>query len=101
MGLRTELQTMLEDILGSSNVYFQPDENVKMKYPAIVYTLDDVYSSHADDHPYKRDKRYALTYIDRSPLSAVPDKLLSLRSARFVREYPQNGLNHTIVNLYY
>lgn len=42
MASRLNLQTFLEEILESRNVYFQPPESVKMKYPAIVYALDDI-----------------------------------------------------------
>ena len=34
---RNDLQKLLVEVLGSKNVYFQPPESVKMKYPAIVY----------------------------------------------------------------
>lgn len=37
MASRLDLQTFLEELLESKNVYFQPPESVKMKYPAIVY----------------------------------------------------------------
>ena len=37
MGTRLELQSKLEEILGSRQVYYQPPETVKMEYPAIVY----------------------------------------------------------------
>jgi len=33
MGTRLELQNLLENILGSRNVYFQPPENLKLNYP--------------------------------------------------------------------
>ena len=39
---RLDLQKIFEDILGSKNVYFQPPESLKMKYPAIRYSLDDI-----------------------------------------------------------
>lgn len=32
MNRRYELQAVLEGILGSGNVYFQPPENLKMRY---------------------------------------------------------------------
>ena len=37
MANRLDLQALLEDLLGSRNVYYQPPESVKMNYPAIVY----------------------------------------------------------------
>lgn len=39
---RIDLQYLLENILGSRHVYFQPPETVKMNYPAIVYSLDGI-----------------------------------------------------------
>ena len=41
MKTRYELHEFLCEILGSRNVYFQPPESVKMKYPAIVYERTD------------------------------------------------------------
>ena len=37
MADRKALQADLEQLIGSRNVYYQPPENVKMNYPAIVY----------------------------------------------------------------
>ena len=49
MSRRTELQTLLEEILGSKNVYFQPPDTVSMKYPAIVYSLNRIDKKAAND----------------------------------------------------
>ena len=37
---RIELQTLLEELLGSKNVYYQPPNNLSMSYPAILYSTD-------------------------------------------------------------
>ena len=37
MDKRQTLQSELEAILGSRNVYYQPPANLKMQYPAIRY----------------------------------------------------------------
>ena len=42
MDSRPNLQTMLEQILGSRNVYFQPPESLKLNYPAIVYKRSNI-----------------------------------------------------------
>ena len=63
MAPRLNLQTSLEQVLGSRNVYFQPPENLKMSYPAIVYHLNDEWVRHADDMGYFRKKRYQITVI--------------------------------------
>ena len=54
MPSRLNLQTTLETILGSRNVYFQPPESVKLKYPAIVYSRNDIMNQFADDGVYSQ-----------------------------------------------
>ena len=49
MGTRLELHEQLCKILDTRYAYFQPPETVKMKYPAIVYELDDIRNEFADD----------------------------------------------------
>lgn len=52
MANRLDLQALLEDLLGSRNVYYQPPESVKMNYPTIVYALEDIENTFADDGVY-------------------------------------------------
>ena len=52
MGSRLELQSKLEELLGSRNVYYQPPESLKMKYPAIRYSKEDIDSPKTYDNLY-------------------------------------------------
>lgn len=61
-----------------SNVYFQPPENIKMKYPAIVYRRSDSWVISADNLPYRNLKGYEITYITKDPDSEIPDRMLEL-----------------------
>lgn len=90
-----------DQILGSSNVYFQPPESVKMHYPAIVYSLDDITNTFADDIPYFSAKRYKVTIIDRDPDSFLPDLMNALPFCTFDRMYTSDGLNHWAFSLYF
>lgn len=94
MGQRLKLQSTLEAILGSKNVYFQPPDGLVLKYPAIVYTLDAVRVQFADDRPYLLKDRYQVTYIDRSPTSGVPREIQMLPLTRFTSYFVKDGLNH-------
>ena len=38
----------LRNTLGSNNVYFQPPESVKLKYPAVVYSRSEIKQTKAD-----------------------------------------------------
>ena len=49
MANRIDLQSLLEELLGSKNVYYQPPESVKMQYDAIRYSKKQIAVSHAND----------------------------------------------------
>lgn len=95
------LQALLTTILGSKNVYFQPPDRSKMKYPCIVYQLDGVDTQYADNRDYFKYKRYQLTYIDGTPDMTVPDKLDALPLCSFVRPFTSENRNHYVYKIYH
>lgn len=101
MGIRTDLQNLLETLLGSRNVYFQPPPTLQMNYPCIVYNLDDIDSKFADNNPYAIERRYSLTLIDKDPDSLIIDKIIMLQKCIFDRHFVADNLNHNIFILYY
>lgn len=101
MANRLDLQKVLEELLGSKNVYFQPPESVKMKYPAIVYARKDIENTFADDSVYKQDYAYEIIVIDKDPDSEIPIKVSQLPRCRFDRHYKANNLNHYVLTLYF
>lgn len=101
MGSRLELQTMLEEILGSRNVYFQPPESIKMRYPAIRYSRKIIDNVHASNGVYGQRLAYELIYIDEDPDSDMVIKLSKLPYCEFDRTYPSDNLNHYVFTLYY
>ena len=101
MGRRLELQALLENLLGTRNVYFQPPSNLKMQYPAIVYERDDIETTFGDNNPYRRTTRYMLTIIDRNPDSEIPDRVASLPMCIFSRHFSADNLNHDVYTLYF
>lgn len=101
MGNRLELQAMLETLLGSRNVYFQPPESIKLQYPAIVYSLSDIRNTHASNVVHKKDTAYSLTYIDEDPDSENVEKISRLPYCDFDRFFTSDNLNHYTFTLYY
>lgn len=101
MGKRTDLQTILEGLLGSRNVYFQPPESVKLKYPCIIYSRDYGETRFADNLPYNHQIRYKVTVIDSNPDSEILNKVVALPSCSFSRHYTADNLNHDVYNLYF
>lgn len=98
---REELQTLLEGILGSRNVYFQPPESVKLKYPCIIYERSNIHTNSADNMPYLNHKRYTVIIIDEDPDSEIPEKLLDLKYCDFDRHFTSDQLNHDVFTLYF
>lgn len=101
MAPRLELQALLVSLLGSDNVYFQPPESVKMQYPCIVYRRDRIHISHADNTPYKHEKRYQVIVIDGDPDSVLPDKMGTVPKVSFDRSYTADGLHHDVFTLFF
>ena len=99
MATRLELQTLLETLLGSGNVYFQPPPGFMMAYPAIVYNRSNIRSKSADNIPYKLTNEYTITVIDANPDSAIPMKIAKLSQAIFDRHFTSENLNHDVFNI--
>lgn len=101
MGTRVELQTLLEEILGSRNVYYQPPESVKLSYPCILYLKSTIDTTYANNRSYMHKTRYMVTHIDKHPDSKVLDKLISLPMCSFDRHFTADNLNHDSFYIYF
>lgn len=98
---RLQLQALLEDLLDSTNVYFQPPSSVKMDYPAIVYMLDGADTRFADNAPYRSILQYQVTVIDRDPDTGIPKKVLALPQCVLSNTFVADNLNHYVFSLYF
>lgn len=101
MASRPELQTKLEQILGSKQVYYQPPESLKIEYPCIRYSKSDIESRHADGMNYSNFTRYEIIVIDKRPDNKAIQEILSLPLSSFDRHYISDNLNHDVINLYF
>ena len=102
MGNRLELDALIREILGGTNVYYQPPESTKLKYPCVIYHLDDGRPEYADDKMYKFMKSYTVTVIDPNPDSTIPDRFRErLPYCRPGRWYAADNLNHWPFTIYY
>jgi hypothetical protein len=99
MGQRLDLQTLLETLLGSENVYFQPPPSFTMLYPCIVYNRSNIRSRSGDNQPYKLDNQYTITVIDANPDSDIPIKVAKLPQCAFDRHFTSDNLNHDVFNI--
>jgi len=101
MASRTDLQTLLESILGSAFVYFQPPSSIIMKYPCILYERSKLDTEFANNNTYKIEKRYTITVIDKNPDSSLPDQIAMLPRCIFDRHFTVDNLNHDVFTIYF
>lgn len=99
---RYELHHILEKILGSCNVYFQPPSKEKLKYPCIIYTRNSGDSEFADNRVYAFKRRYQLTVISKDPDEEISDKLAwGLPMCISDRSYKLDNLHHDVFDVYF
>ena len=101
MDRRPNLQTLLEQILGSENVYFQPPSTLRMQYPAIIYFRSNMDNRYANNSIYTTDVAYKVTVIDQNPDSEIVDKVSKLPKCSFNSRYVADNLNHDVFTIYY
>lgn len=89
MKTRDEIQSMLEEILGSKNVYFQPPTNTSIKYPCIVYKFVRFNVTPADNKPYLVTGRWDIHHMYKNPKNDLKEK--------FVFEVPFCSFDRRIV----
>ena len=76
MKTRDDMQTLLESVLGSQNVYFQAPPNTGMKYPCIVYRFETFDRKNADNKPYLLTGRWEIHHMYKSIKNDLKVKML-------------------------
>lgn len=99
--LRDVLRNAMVAVGATPNTYFQPPKNTQMSYPCIVYKRDFQATEFADNVKYRHMRRWQLTIIDEDPDSLIPDMVETLQYTTFIRSYTADGLNHTIITIYF
>lgn len=99
---RLEFHEHLIVIMGSKDVWFQPGSNITLKYPCILYEIQDNDVTHASNKIYKHMRCYKVTVIDRNPSSKLPDKVLfGFPYCEYVNTYIADQLYHNVYNVYF
>ena len=98
---RLQLQQVLEDLLGTRNVYFQPPPNVTMAFPCIVYNRQAGETKFADNDPYNFTVRYKVTLIGKDPDEGTFNKIAGLPMTIFRANYTADNLHHDVFDIYF
>lgn len=99
---RLNFDAKLRSILGNSNTYFQPPENVKIDYPAIIYSLDGLDTDHADNLWYRFGYRFEVQHIHSDPDVEIMNSMRTkFIYSRFDRRFVSDNLYHDVYTIYY
>ena len=99
---RTELDDKLREALGSDNVYYQPPESMKIKYPCIIYNRETIDAKYADNKTYTAVSRYDVTIISKDPDFPLFDEFIFMfPMCSLNRPYTVDNLSHYSFTLYY
>ena len=98
--LSQELQAEFEELLESSNVYYNPPPSVKMKYDAIVFNRVGIDNTFANNSVYRQSYRYEVTTITDDPDAPIILKISRLPRCSFDRSFVSDNLYHNVFTLY-
>lgn len=99
---RRLLHSILEQIDGVAEVYYQPPSKQMMHYPCLIYELDSYSENRADNIRYLSFPKYTLTLIDKDPESSIHEQIMDLRNGcyiQFNRFFTLDNLNHWVYTL--
>lgn len=95
-----DLLHLLQQAVQNNRVYFQPPENLKIVYPAVVFHLSKIEIDHASDAPYKGAREYSVTLITKDPEPDVIDEILKIPYSSLDTTYISDGMNHFVFTVY-
>lgn len=95
-----DLLHLLRKAVDHDRVYFQPPENLKLGYPAVVFHLTKIKVDHADDAPYKGAREYMITLITKEPEPDALEEILKIPYTTLDSTYISDGMNHFVFTSY-
>lgn len=101
MASRIDLQAILEKILGTRNVYYQPPMSIKINYPAIIYSRKEIDNKYANNSVYSQLFLYEIIVVDKNPDSKIVYDISKLPMCNYDRHYISDNLNHDSFTLYF
>lgn len=92
-----ELINHFKTVVGIPNVYYEPPEDVKMKYPCVRFQRRRFATQQADNINYIVHEQFEATLIYKAPDSPLPRRLLmSTSMCSHDRHYTAANLSHDV-----
>lgn len=92
-----ELINHFKTVVGIPNIYYEPPEDVKMKYPCVRFQRRRFATQQADNVNYIVHEQFEATLIYKAPDSPLPRRLLmSTPMCSHDRHYTASNLSHDV-----
>lgn len=101
MRTRIEFHKMLEQLTGITSIYFQPPSSLKMKYPAIVYSMKKPKIEFAGNKKYLNTTAYTVTVIDKSSESEIKKLIEDIMYCSYDTDYISDNLHHYVYTIFF
>ena len=98
--MRERFHRLLASVAPHCRLYYNPPENFKMEYPAVVYNLSKIKKKRASNISYLSNKQYEVTLITKDPEDQAIDGLANITMAEFERHFESDLLHHYVFNIY-
>lgn len=82
------------------NVYYQPPESMKLKYPCIIYSMNTIKTQKADNRSYTMEVAYSVRYVTLDPDDPVIFKIAELKYCSSGNHYAKDNLHHYPYTIY-
>lgn len=98
---RIKMHNRFKELLESNEVYYNPPDGKKIKYPCIIYKDKNFDIRYASDKAYKYDRVYQVSLIGSRPIDDLKNKLLlELSYIRFDNSFVSDNLYHYVYTKY-
>lgn len=88
--------------LGVNNIYIDPPENKRMKYPCVRVRLNTGRTRYADNKPHIFTPSWEIIYIGYEPDEEMVNNIMfAFSRISYTRHYTADGLHHNSFILYY
>lgn len=81
------------------NVYYQTPDNFKLKYPCILYEINNIPTKGADNGKYFYKVNVNITIIEKNKTSEFVPVILSWPYTRYNNSFFKEGLNHSFMSI--
>lgn len=83
------------------NVYYQPPESVKLKYPCVIIKKNPGDTKPADNIKYIYSPSYTLTVIARDPNRTLAEQIfMAFLISRYDQNFVRDNLYHDVITVF-